>query len=153
MFTYIYNSPIGNIQLKGTETHITDISFVKESPNHTEENINWELGNNTSQQLNEYFARKRKQFDLDLQSHGTPFQQVVWKALQEIPFGETRTYGEIAASIGNPKAARAVGLANNKNPIPILIPCHRVIGANGQLTGYAGGLKRKEYLLTLESQK
>ena len=81
---------------------------------------------------------------------GTEFQQKVWKALQEIPYGETRTYGEIAAAIGNPKAARAVGMANNKNPIGIIIPCHRVVGANGKLVGYAGGMEKKEFLLELE---
>ena len=101
-------------------------------------------------QLEEYFAGKRKTFDLPLVPKGTEFQQKVWKALQEIPYGETRTYGEIAAAIGNPKAARAVGMANNKNPIGIIIPCHRVVGANGKLVGYAGGMEKKEFLLELE---
>ncbi|MBR2062235.1 MAG: methylated-DNA--[Anaerotignum sp.] len=81
---------------------------------------------------------------------GTEFQQKVWKALTEIPYGETRTYGEIAAAVGNPKAARAVGMANNKNPIGIIIPCHRVVGANGKLVGYAGGMEKKAFLLELE---
>ena len=93
-----------------------------------------------AKQLNEYLAGKRKVFDLPLDPEGTQFQKAVWKALTGIPFGETRTYRNIAESVGNPKACRAVGMANNKNPIAILIPCHRVIGADGKLVGYAGGL-------------
>ena len=101
-------------------------------------------------QLDEYFRGERKTFDLPLAPKGTDFQKKVWNALQEIPYGETRTYGEIAAAVGNPKAARAVGMANNKNPIGIIIPCHRVVGANGKLVGYAGGMDKKEWLLQLE---
>ena len=89
-------------------------------------------------------------FDLPLRMQGTPFQQKVWAALREIPYGETRSYGQIAAQVGNPKAGRAVGMANNRNPIAIIVPCHRVIGANGSLTGYAGGLNVKQELLALE---
>ena len=102
------------------------------------------------QQIDEFFAGERKAFDLPLAPLGTEFQKKVWNALQEIPYGETRTYGEIAAAVGNPKAARAVGMANNKNPIAIIIPCHRVVGANGKLVGYAGGMERKMFLLELE---
>ena len=105
------------------------------------------------EQLDEYFKGKRTVFDLPLSPKGTPFQQKVWQALQEIPYGETRTYGEIAATIDKPKAARAVGMANNRNPVAILIPCHRVIGKNGDLTGYASGLKNKIWLLELEKIK
>ena len=101
-------------------------------------------------QLDEYFRGERKTFDLPLAPKGTDFQKKVWNALQEIPYGETSTYGEIAAAVGNPKAARAVGMANNKNPIGIIIPCHRVVGANGKLVGYAGGMDKKEWLLQLE---
>ena len=101
-------------------------------------------------QLDEYFRGERKTFDLPLAPKGTDFQKKVWNALQEIPYGETRTYGEIAAAVGNPKAARAVGMANNKNPIGIIIPCHRVVGADGKLVGYAGGMDKKEWLLQLE---
>lgn len=101
-------------------------------------------------QLDEYFAGKRTSFDLELAPHGTEFQQSVWSALQEIPFGEVRSYKEIAEMVGSAKACRAVGMANNKNPIVIIIPCHRVIGADGSMTGYAGGLPVKEYLLKLE---
>ena len=103
-------------------------------------------------QLREYFAGKRTEFDLPLEPEGTAFQRRVWRRLQEIPYGETISYGELAKRIGNPKASRAVGAANGKNPIPIVIPCHRVIGANGTLTGFGGGLPIKEALLGLEKK-
>jgi methylated-DNA-[protein]-cysteine S-methyltransferase len=101
-------------------------------------------------QLTEYFAARRQQFDLPLAPAGTPFQQRVWAALLEIPYGQTTSYGELASRIGRQSASRAVGLANGSNPLPIVIPCHRVIGANGKLTGYGGGLPIKERLLALE---
>ena len=101
-------------------------------------------------QLAEYFAGGRTEFDLPLAPVGTEFQRSVWRALQTIPFGETRSYGDIASQIGNPKASRAVGMANNRNPIAIIIPCHRVIGRDGSLTGYGGGLDIKRQLLDLE---
>jgi len=103
-------------------------------------------------QLGEYFDGKRKIFELPLVLHGTDFQITVWKALQDIPYGETRSYGQIALIAGNPKASRAVGMANNRNPIAIIIPCHRVIGHDGSLTGYAGGLEVKRQLLELEQR-
>ena len=103
-------------------------------------------------ELEEYFEGKRKEFDLPLKQEGTEFQKKVWNALSKIPYGETRTYKEIAKMIGNEKASRAVGMANNKNNIPIIIPCHRVIGSNGKLVGYALGLDMKQYLLDLESK-
>lgn len=101
-------------------------------------------------QLEEYFAGERREFDLPLAPEGTAFQKQVWAALRDIPYGETRTYGQIAATLGRPKACRAVGMANHRNPLAILIPCHRVVGANGTLTGYAGGLDMKQKLLELE---
>jgi len=101
-------------------------------------------------QIKEYLEGKRKQFKLPLVLHGTEFQMAVWQALQKIPYGETRSYKEIAASIGRPKAVRAVGMANNRNPISIIIPCHRVIGHDGKLVGYGGGLPLKQFLLELE---
>ena len=104
-------------------------------------------------QLIEFLEGKRKVFDLPLEPKGTEFQKQVWQALQTIPYGETRSYKEIAVQIGNPKASRAIGMANNKNPIFIVIPCHRVIGANGKLVGYGGGLALKERLLKLESHQ
>ena len=101
-------------------------------------------------QLSEYLKGERKTFDLPLNPKGTDFQKCVWRALCDIPYGETRTYKQIAEAIGNPKAVRAVGMANNRNPITIIVPCHRVIGANGKLVGYGGGLEMKEILLRLE---
>jgi len=101
-------------------------------------------------QLNEYFAGGRKSFDLPLEMRGTEFQKKAWNALCAIPYGETRSYAQVAESIGNPKGTRAVGLANNRNPLAIFVPCHRVIGKNGSLTGFAGGLDAKQWLLDLE---
>lgn len=101
-------------------------------------------------QLDQYFKGRLKSFDLELKTGGTPFQQQVWQALAKIPYGSTISYGDLAVQIGNPKAVRAVGLANGKNPIPIIIPCHRVIGKNGSLTGFGGGLDVKRFLLELE---
>jgi methylated-DNA-[protein]-cysteine S-methyltransferase len=103
-------------------------------------------------QLAEYFAGMRTEFDLSLHASGTPFQKKVWRALLDIPYGETASYGQTAAAIGLPMAARAVGLANGQNPIPIIVPCHRVVGANGSLTGYGGGLETKKWLLAHEAQ-
>ncbi len=105
-----------------------------------------------ARELQEYFAGQRRQFDLPLAPQGTPFQQKVWRALRQIPYGQTASYKQIAQAIGRPTACRAVGGANNKNPLPIFIPCHRVIGAGGALIGYAGGLGLKQGLLTLETQ-
>ena len=102
------------------------------------------------EELEEYFAGRRREFDLPLSPHGTPFQRQVWQALRTIPYGSTCTYGQLAAAVGNPRAARAVGMANHRNPLPILIPCHRVIGSTGSLTGYAGGVERKRLLLSIE---
>lgn len=104
----------------------------------------------TEKQLNEYFSKQRKEFDLPIHFASTDFQNSVWKALLQIPYGETRTYLQIALTLGDRNATRAVGLANGKNPISIIVPCHRVIGANGKLTGYAGGLDKKALLLELE---
>ena len=101
-------------------------------------------------QLREYFGGHRAQFDLPLAPEGTAFQRTVWRHLQDIPYGETISYGELAKRVGNPKASRAVGAANGQNPIPIVIPCHRVIGSNGKLTGFGGGLPTKEALLAIE---
>jgi len=109
--------------------------------------------NQTKLQLEEYFSGRRTQFDLPLAAKGTDFQQSVWQALCKIPYGETWSYQQLADEIGNPKAVRAVGLANGKNPISVIVPCHRVIGKNGKLTGYAGGVETKEKLLQLERSK
>ena len=104
----------------------------------------------TAQQLQDYFARRRQDFDLPLAPVGTPFQQTVWAALRDIPYGEVRSYRDIARTIGREKAVRAVGAANGRNPLPIVVPCHRVIGSDGSLTGFAGGLEAKQRLLQLE---
>lgn len=105
----------------------------------------------TTAQLQAYFTGELKEFTVQLRLHGTPFQQTVWDQLRRIPYGETRSYGDLADALGNPGASRAVGLANGKNPIGIIVPCHRVVGANGSLTGYGGGLDRKQRLLDFES--
>ncbi|WP_329335735.1 methylated-DNA--[protein]-cysteine S-methyltransferase [Streptomyces sp. NBC_01352] len=102
-------------------------------------------------QLKAYFAGELKEFTLELSLHGTPFQRSVWEQLRKIPYGETRSYGDLADALGNPTASRAVGLANGRNPVGIIVPCHRVVGANGSLTGYGGGLDRKQRLLEFES--
>ena len=102
-------------------------------------------------QFSEYLKGERKEFDIPFRMKGTKFQKQVWTALCEIPYGETRSYKQIAEAIGNPKAVRAVGMANNRNPLLVMVPCHRVIGSNGQLVGYAGGLDKKEFLLRLEN--
>ncbi|KLU10810.1 MULTISPECIES: methylated-DNA--[protein]-cysteine S-methyltransferase [Kocuria] len=102
------------------------------------------------EQLDDYFAGRLQEFDADVVLHGTPFQVRVWNALAQVPYGTTGTYGQLARTIGAPRAAQAVGAANGRNPVSLLVPCHRIIGANGRLTGYAGGMARKEYLLRLE---
>lgn len=150
---YFYDTEIGRIALTDNGSEITNLYFIKETmPNGFETNET-ALIKEAHSQLEEYLSGKRKAFKLPLLPVGTDFQQSVWKALQDIPFGETRSYGEIAKAVGNPKASRAVGMANNRNPIPIFIPCHRVIGANGKLVGYGGGLDIKEHLLKLENSK
>jgi len=106
----------------------------------------------TAKQLEEYFSGKRKIFDLPVVMNGTEFQKAVWSALQTVPYGETRSYKDIAVLVGKPDAARAVGMANNRNPVSIIVPCHRIIGKNGSLTGYGGGLDAKKYLLELEQK-
>jgi len=146
----VYESPVGPISIAEQDGAITDISFGHPAPEEALTLLETPLLKQMREQLEEYFAKKRTVFTLPLVPKGTAFQQSVWNALLDIPYGETRTYGEIARAIGKPAACRAVGLANHNNPIAIVIPCHRVIGANGSLTGYASGLKVKQQLLTLE---
>ncbi|MGW5350016.1 methylated-DNA--[protein]-cysteine S-methyltransferase [Streptomyces sp. NPDC004031] len=105
----------------------------------------------TAEQLTGYFAGDVRDFDIDLSTTGTPFQKRVWEALRDIPYGETVSYGELAAALGQPTASRAVGLANGRNPVSIIVPCHRVVGANGSMTGYGGGIERKRWLLSFEN--
>ncbi len=149
-------SPLGDILLAANEQGLAGVWFLHRQQ-HMPDHQQW-LDHAThpiliaaAQQLREYFDGKRQRFDLALQpAWGTPFQRAVWQALQHIPYGATSTYGEIARSIGKPKAMRAVGAAIGQNPHSIIVPCHRVVGANGSLTGFAGGLDRKKHLLLHE---
>jgi O-6-methylguanine DNA methyltransferase len=148
--SFYYDTKIGRIQIEENGEAITKIDYVQRDIEENSEVKETVLLKEAFKQLNEYFEGKRNVFDLPLAPEGTEFQKKVWNALKEIPFGETKSYGEIAKIIGNEKASRAVGMANNKNPIMIVIPCHRVIGSNGKLVGYAGGIEVKEILLNLE---
>jgi methylated-DNA-[protein]-cysteine S-methyltransferase len=147
-------SPIGRLRLIGSGDELVGIWFEK-GRDARKDNPDMVAGNSpvlerTRAQLEEYFRGQRRDFDLPLAPRGTEFQQRVWKLLRHIEYGTTTTYGALANSLGNPQASRAVGLANGSNPIPIVIPCHRVIGANGALTGFGGGLPIKSALLELE---
>lgn len=155
---YCYlETPIGTLLIAGDEDAVRRVEFPKNGKARRPE-AEWcessrgPVGE-AARQLREYFAGKRTDFDLPLAPEGTAFQREVWRRLQEIPYGETISYGELAKRIGNPKASRAVGAANGQNPIPIVIPCHRVIGASGKLTGFGGGLPTKEALLALEAKQ
>lgn len=148
-------SPVGVLKLVATDTALVAVLWENEDPKRVRlaeliENTQHPILLETQKQLNEYFKGKRQQFDLPLDFEGTEFQQKVWQALLTIPFGETRSYKEIAEQVGNVKAVRAVGAANGKNPISIIAPCHRVVGANGKLVGFAGGLENKDILLKIE---
>jgi methylated-DNA-[protein]-cysteine S-methyltransferase len=152
-FFKVLDSPLGDILLAGTEQGLTQVSFQEgKSPLNPEQD--WRRDEaalaTAVAQLTAYFAGELQTFDLPLAPKGTPFQKKVWAYLQTIPYGRTTTYSAIAQALGNPKSTRAVGAANGRNPIAIVIPCHRVIGSNGKLTGYAGGLRFKEALLALE---
>ena len=150
VFAVSCNSPIGTFWICGTESAVTAVCFPDDPPGAAYVRKETPLLRRAKEQLIAYWNGQRTSFDLPLQPAGTPYQKTVWQALQTIPYGETRSYGEIARQIGTPKAARAVGSANQRNPIPIFIPCHRVIGADGSLTGYAGGREIKRFLLQLE---
>lgn len=146
---------MGKLTLVASEKGLSTVLWEKDDPESTGVSFGMNDNNHsilvkTEQQLNEYFAKKRKEFSLKLDFVGTEFQKQVWEALLTIPFGETRTYGEIAKQISNPQAVRAVGGAANKNPIPIIAPCHRVIGATGKLVGFGGGIANKTILLDIE---
>ena len=156
---FFYNeiqSPVGKLKLVANEKALVAILWQNKKFNPVRlETLKKSSGHEILQeaegQLQEYFAGQRKGFKLPLNPHGTEFQKKVWQALSEIPFGQFRSYGEIAKAIGHPKSSRAVGAANGKNPISIVIPCHRVIGASLKLTGFAGGLQNKSILLRLEN--
>lgn len=147
----IVSSPVGPLTLTQEDQALTGLHFG-EHPQQGAEGPT-PLLEEAARQLEEYFAGQRKEFSLPLAPKGTEFQLRVWQALLQIPYGETRSYGELAAMVGNPKACRAVGGANHRNPLSILIPCHRVVGTGGSLTGYAGGLSVKEFLLKLETRE
>mgnify|MGYP000432222234 CR=1 FL=1 len=153
MYYTWFESPIGKILLAGDERGLTRIGFpkgkMKMGPETTWQ-INPQPFKAVTRQLQAYFDGKLTTFNLKLAPKGTEFQLSVWKALQEIPYGETMSYSELAKKIGRPKASRAVGAANGNNPLPIVMPCHRVIGINGSLTGFGGGLPTKQFLLELE---
>ena len=144
------DSPIGELLLAGDEDGLRRVSM---SPFTVD--AGWsrddEFFADARDQLEQYFRAERRDFDLELKLDGNAFQLAVWTALREIPYGETVSYGEIARALGHPEAPRAVGSANGRNPVAIVVPCHRVIGADGSLTGYGGGLERKRFLLDLES--
>jgi methylated-DNA-[protein]-cysteine S-methyltransferase len=153
---YLMDSPLGTLTLVSTNGVLSGLYM----PDHLRGPKRDSLGSRTAfgfdlarAQLNEYFRRKRTDFDLPIAPFGTTFQQSVWSLLRSIPYGETRSYGQLADLLGNRLAIRAVGLANGRNPISIIVPCHRVVGSNGSLTGYAGGLERKRALLDLESKE
>ncbi|MDI3417413.1 methylated-DNA--[protein]-cysteine S-methyltransferase [Streptomyces luteolus] len=152
----LLDSPYGPLTLVATDGALSGLYMTDQRHRPPEENFGLRVAPDeapfaeAARQLGEYFTGDRHTFDLPLHLAGTPFQRRVWEGLSTIPYGETRTYGELAAQLGKPNASRAVGLANGKNPLGIVVPCHRVVGANGSLTGYGGGLDRKRRLLELE---
>ncbi|MFJ2115066.1 methylated-DNA--[protein]-cysteine S-methyltransferase [Streptomyces sp. NPDC087850] len=150
----VIDSPYGPLTLVATGAALSGLYMVDQRHRPSEESFGApdpRPFTETIRQLGAYFDGELTDFDLPLRLHGTAFQRSVWEQLRKIPYGETRSYGELAAALGKPGASRAVGLANGKNPIGIIVPCHRVIGSTGGLTGYGGGLERKQRLLTLEA--
>jgi methylated-DNA-[protein]-cysteine S-methyltransferase len=155
-FRCTVDSPVGVLSLVASDRALVALVWRTEGHHralfeHAVEKPRHPVLRETARQLKEYFAGKRRRFDIELEFRGTEFQRAVWAALLEIPYGETRTYGQIAAHLGNATAVRAVGAANGRNPISIIAPCHRVIGTSGNLTGFGGGLDAKAYLLALEA--
>lgn len=148
MDCYFINTPIGWLSIKGDESHIYEISFDHSGKQESGNRLLKEC----AEQIDSYFIGKLKYFDLPLAQKGTSFQQKVLDIVRGIPFGETRSYLQLAEVIGDPKAVRAIGNANSKNPLPLIIPCHRVIGSDGSFTGYSGGIWRKKWLLQHESR-
>ncbi|MFH1512065.1 MAG: methylated-DNA--[protein]-cysteine S-methyltransferase [Bacillota bacterium] len=144
-------TPLGVMTLMEADGALKELRFAQRAEPGEQQKAT-PLLRKAETELKEYFAGRRKAFTVPMAPEGTAFQQSVWNALLEIPYGETLSYGEVARRIGNPKAARAVGMANHQNPLPVFCPCHRVIGANGKLVGYGGGLPVKEYLLALETK-
>ncbi len=147
----IYETKLGHFKMGYENECLTFFKKISEAP-ICDFGIKNELTENAYKQLLEYLDGQRKEFNVPYKLHGTDFQKKVWAALCNIPYGETRSYKEVAKAIGNPRASRAVGMANNKNPLIVMVPCHRVIGASGKLVGYAGGIPMKEFLLEMEAQ-
>lgn len=145
-----YDTLVGTIGIADNGKEITNLFYTLSDKTVLGEERETPLIKKTIKQLREFLSGKRKEFDLPLAPHGTEFQKNVWNALQKVPYGETRSYKQIAEMIDNPEACRAVGGANNRNPIAIIIPCHRIIGVNGKLVGYAGGIDKKQKLLEIE---
>jgi methylated-DNA-[protein]-cysteine S-methyltransferase len=146
-----YESPIGPIEIEATENEVTLVEFAADGKRRAAAGASAAL-DDAVRQLDEYFRGRRRVFELMLRLEGTEFQSRVWRALLDVGYGETASYGEIARAIGRPRSMRAVGAANGRNPISIIIPCHRIIGSSGALTGYGGGLRRKEWLLRHERE-
>ncbi|TDR17438.1 methylated-DNA--[protein]-cysteine S-methyltransferase [Marinicella litoralis] len=154
MYIEYMDTPIGQIEITASDVGVCSVHFMRENKVKTEPNLQTnQWTRDCKNQLNEYFTGDRKEFDLMFDQQGTEFQKQVWQALLTIPFGQLASYRDMAEQIDNPKAVRAVGAANGRNPISIIIPCHRVIGSNGTLTGYAGGLARKQWLLQHEGKR
>lgn len=147
--TYYHHFSFGLLKITASEKALKSIHFTENESESVLKEANT-LIHKTMTELSEYLEENRKEFSIPIKPEGTDFQQSVWKALQQIPYGQTRSYGELAAMLGDPSAVRAVGKANGQNPIPIIIPCHRVIGSNKKLVGYSGGIERKKYLLKHE---
>lgn len=146
-----YETPLGLIRIEENYYGITSLRFANDKTETTLSIRNGVYLSDVKLQISEYFAKNRKIFDVPLSITGSEFQKRVWGALRNIPYGETRSYQQIAKAVGNRDSARAVGMANNRNPILIIIPCHRVVGKDGKLVGYAGGIDRKQYLLEMEN--
>ena len=154
----IIQSPVGKLKLVASDKGLVAILWENDNPRRVllkdmAVNESHPILLETQRQLGEYFASERSTFSVALDTRGTHFQKSVWDALLRIPFGETRSYGQLAKQLGNPRASRAVGAANGRNPVSIIVPCHRVIGSSGKLTGFAGGLERKTCLLNLEGKR
>lgn len=153
----LIDSPVGPLRLASDGEHLTGVFFAqhRHAPEDLGEQVAPEVApqvlRDAADQLGEYFGGERRDFDLPTAAEGTDFQRRVWAALETIPYGQTWSYGQLAAAVGQPGAARAVGLANGKNPVSIVVPCHRVVGSDGSITGYGGGVARKQQLLDLEA--
>jgi methylated-DNA-[protein]-cysteine S-methyltransferase len=157
LFYKLIDSPIGKLKLVASDKGLVGILWEKDRLGRVRlsdltENNQHPLLVKAEEQLSEYFQGKRRHFNVPLDMRGTPFQKQVWEALLAIPFGETRSYGQLARQLGNPRATRAVGAANGRNPVAIIAPCHRVIASSGKLTGFAGGIEAKAHLLSLEGR-